>query len=296
MARIRTVKPSVFKHEDLFDAERETGLPLRLAFIGLWPQCDREGRFFWRPRPLKTDIMPYDDIDFSRVLDALMTRGFIRKYTVDGIDYGYIPSWRKHQVVNNREAASEIPEPPKNNSLAYASITRQSRVDDLAGDGQVEGKGREGDREGEKEESEPNGSGDFPISVEPKPVQPKPVLQPPEGHGSDEDRFWALVPAAAKVGIVRSVMGSLAQELDGKFDQGLGIMADAMKAREPRSYLAKIIRNLKAENHPTLPVHDPNVPEWVSSLRAQGYRVDRDGKYWRSEGALFNDQEEQVGN
>ena len=27
MARIRTIKPEFFKHEDLFDAEKETGLP-----------------------------------------------------------------------------------------------------------------------------------------------------------------------------------------------------------------------------------------------------------------------------
>jgi hypothetical protein len=45
MGRIRTIKPEFFSHEALFDGERETGLPLRLAFIGLLCQCDREGRF-----------------------------------------------------------------------------------------------------------------------------------------------------------------------------------------------------------------------------------------------------------
>ncbi|GAA4169527.1 hypothetical protein [Shinella granuli] len=80
MARIRTIKPEFFKHEGIFDAEQETGLPLRLAFAGLWTQCDREGRFAWRPRQLKVDILPYDELDFLRVLDALATRGFIVKY------------------------------------------------------------------------------------------------------------------------------------------------------------------------------------------------------------------------
>ena len=31
MSRIRTVKPELFKHEELFDLERETGLPIRIS-------------------------------------------------------------------------------------------------------------------------------------------------------------------------------------------------------------------------------------------------------------------------
>jgi hypothetical protein len=34
MARIRTIKPEFFRHGGLFDAEIETGLPLRVAFAG----------------------------------------------------------------------------------------------------------------------------------------------------------------------------------------------------------------------------------------------------------------------
>ena len=113
MARIRTVKPDLFRHEDLYEAEVETELPLRLAFIGLFTCCDREGRFVWKPRQLKLDVLPWDNTDFSRVLDALMTRGFIRKYSVGGVNYGCIPSFTRHQVVNNREKASNIPEPPE---------------------------------------------------------------------------------------------------------------------------------------------------------------------------------------
>jgi hypothetical protein len=70
LARIRTIKPEFFRHADLYEAEKETGLPLRLAFAGLWTAADREGRFKWRPRELKLDCLPHDDVDFSRVLDA----------------------------------------------------------------------------------------------------------------------------------------------------------------------------------------------------------------------------------
>jgi hypothetical protein len=146
MARIRTIKPDFFKHESLFDAEKETGLPLRLAFAGLWTQCDRAGRFQWRPRALKTGVLPYDEVDFSRVMDALSTRGFIVKYTSNGEQFGYVPSWHKHQVINNREMASTIPDPSDCAEETDASITRQSRVTETSkGNMEGEGKGREED-------------------------------------------------------------------------------------------------------------------------------------------------------
>lgn len=111
MARIRTIKPEFFKHEDLFELELETGLPVRLAFIGLWTICDREGRFKWRPRQIKTDVLPYDRCDFSQVLDALNNAGMVIKYEIDGGLYGYVPSFLNHQAINQREAQSVLPSP-----------------------------------------------------------------------------------------------------------------------------------------------------------------------------------------
>lgn len=99
-------------HEGLFDLEHESGLPVRLAFAGLWCVADREGRFLWRPRTLKVAIMPHDVIDFGAVLDALERGGFVARYAVDGAEYGYVPTIKNHQVFNQREAASAIPPPP----------------------------------------------------------------------------------------------------------------------------------------------------------------------------------------
>lgn len=142
MARIRTIKPGFFKHGDLFDSEQETGLPLRLAFAGVWCLCDREGRFRWKPREMKLDVLPYDDVDFSRVLDALATRGFLVKYQCGGVMYGWVPTFTEHQVINNREAPSTIPAfEPEMAVIADAWLTRAPRVNDAA---VGEGKGREG--------------------------------------------------------------------------------------------------------------------------------------------------------
>jgi hypothetical protein len=127
MARIRTIKPEFFRHEGLYEAEIESGLPLRVAFAALWTVADREGRFKWRPRELKLDCLPYDDVDFSRVLDALGTRGLIVQYEVDGESLGWIPTFSKHQVVNTRERASALP--PPNNTNKDNTLTREAPVE-----------------------------------------------------------------------------------------------------------------------------------------------------------------------
>lgn len=154
------MKPDLFKHDELFEAEHETGLPLRIAFVGLFTVCDREGRFAWRPRRLKIEILPYDDIDFTRVLDALKTRGFLVHYENSGVEYGCIPSFTSHQMINNKEQASSIPSVESGDSRLIKSETLVntqsepeketdiSRVADAIvtreGNSQGEGKGREG--------------------------------------------------------------------------------------------------------------------------------------------------------
>jgi hypothetical protein len=118
MSRIRTVKPELFKHEDLFDAEQNSQLPLRLAFIGLFTVADREGRFKWRPRTLKLDVLPHDFIDFAAILDALERGGFVERYEVGGETYGWIPTFTKHQRFTGKEAEakSQLPPPPQGNT------------------------------------------------------------------------------------------------------------------------------------------------------------------------------------
>jgi translation initiation factor IF-1 len=146
MARIRTIKPEFFCHEELFDLEAETGLPIRIAFAGMWTVCDREGRFKWRPRSIKAQVLPFDDVDFSRVLDALATRGFVVRYASNGTDYGHVPGFARHQVINNREADSVLPEPTETQQTTGLSRvddacpTREERVPHAS---KAEGKGRE---------------------------------------------------------------------------------------------------------------------------------------------------------
>jgi hypothetical protein len=96
-------------HAELSDIERISNVPIRLAFIGLWCACDREGRFKWDARRLGVQILPYDNIDFEIILDILHENSFIEKYEVDGKTYGCVPSFHRHQVINNREQESYLP-------------------------------------------------------------------------------------------------------------------------------------------------------------------------------------------
>jgi hypothetical protein len=151
MARIRTVKPEFFRHHKLYLAEVKSKLPLRIAFAGLWTASDREGRFKWDSEALKLDCLPYDKLDFSKVLDLLCLNGFLMKYEVDGRLYGCIPSFLDHQVINNREKPSSIPSP-----LEAGGSTRPSRDVDASltrlNLDQVEGKGKEGKGIGREQE------------------------------------------------------------------------------------------------------------------------------------------------
>lgn len=133
MARIRSVKPEFFKHYDLFTAEQETNLPLRLAFSGLWTVADREGRFKWRPQQIKLDVLPYDNVDMEVVLGTLEEFGYICKYKINDKEYGFIPTWQQHQRPSREEPPSEIPAPngemteydrPPNQTIRYKIYER----------------------------------------------------------------------------------------------------------------------------------------------------------------------------
>lgn len=128
MSKIRTVKPELFRHEQLFEAEQISGLPLRLIFIGLFTVVDAEGRFRWRPRQLKLDILPYDEINFTAALSALVEFGFVEHYQYDDEYYGVIPTWHKHQSINQREPDSVLPDPQKGCILKPPTTHRSNPV------------------------------------------------------------------------------------------------------------------------------------------------------------------------
>lgn len=158
MARIRTIKPDFFRHEGLQDLERDhPGNYVMLAFAGLWTLCDKAGRFEWKPRTIKLDVLPFLDFDMGTTLTLLERFSYVRRYEVDGKLYGVIPSFEEHQRINGKEAQepAKHPEPveflePEVEGSNGEATGKQSRSQ--------EGKGREGKRKGREEEGEGNGS------------------------------------------------------------------------------------------------------------------------------------------
>ena len=142
MARIRSIKPEFFRHEGLQDLEAaHPGKHAMLVFAGLWGHCDKAGRFEWRPRTLKLDILPFLNFDMTKTLDLLVASGYIRRYSADGGEYGVIPSFAEHQRINGKESQEpeKYPEPPEQQpgSTGEATETTGREGKGMEGNGDV---------------------------------------------------------------------------------------------------------------------------------------------------------------
>ena len=107
MARSRNIKPGFFSNDELVELPFEA----RLLFIGLWTIADRAGRLLDRPKKVKMDIFPGDDVNCEECLMKLATSGFILRYEARGIKAIQIVNWDKHQNPHVKEVQSRIPAP-----------------------------------------------------------------------------------------------------------------------------------------------------------------------------------------
>lgn len=107
MARARNIKPGFFRNADLVELSFES----RLLFIGLWTLADRAGRLEDRPKQIKMELFPADNVDCNAALDDLASTGMVARYTVDGVRYLQVVNFAKHQNPHRDEKASSIPEP-----------------------------------------------------------------------------------------------------------------------------------------------------------------------------------------
>ena len=146
MPRIRSISPRAPKDEDLADLAPLT----RLAYHYLPMLADCAGRLEDRPRLIKAELFPYDELDMETVLSELAverttSRGpFILRYEVDGVRYLEILRFDKYQNPhpNERKAyektladGSAIPPADKalpedvTGSVPRTSSQRSSRAD-----------------------------------------------------------------------------------------------------------------------------------------------------------------------
>ena len=105
MARARNIKPAFFTNDDLVELPFET----RLLFIGLWMVADREGRLVDRPKKIKMEIFPSDDVDCEAGLKRLHASGFIERYQFGTHSVIEIVKFTKHQSPHTTEKDSALP-------------------------------------------------------------------------------------------------------------------------------------------------------------------------------------------
>lgn len=105
--RSRNIKPGFFKNEIL------ASLPplCRILYSGLWCIADRDGRLEDRPSRIKVEVLPYDECNVDDFLGLLYKSKFIKRYSLNGLNYIEIPNFQKHQHPHIKEGESTIPAP-----------------------------------------------------------------------------------------------------------------------------------------------------------------------------------------
>lgn len=174
MARIRTIKPGFFRSEDV------SALPLRarLTWIGLWTQCDDQGRAKDNAKLIKADVWPLDDVSLKDIevdLNTLADRGLIIRYEVDGTRYLEVVNWHDHQKIN-RPTPSKIPPP----STSNGSYPQENAHGQLTEDSLREGKGKEGKGGGARARADPGALTESP------PAEPPPQTCNKHPDGTDD--------------------------------------------------------------------------------------------------------------
>lgn len=103
MSRIRYIKPEFFKDTILGEMSRD----VRLFYIGLWTEVDRNGVCELNPKFLKAAIFPYDeDVNSSTVLDLvwpLISTGRLLVCEFGGKKWLQCINFSKHQHVHHKE-------------------------------------------------------------------------------------------------------------------------------------------------------------------------------------------------
>jgi hypothetical protein len=112
MARKRMIDPEFWSDEEIGKWSRSA----RLLYIGLWNFSDDCGRFKASLGLLKGQIFPYDDpksLKIEKLKEEVSNK--IVWYEVNGLQYGYLRNFNKHQRID-RPQPSKLPPHQKKKS------------------------------------------------------------------------------------------------------------------------------------------------------------------------------------
>ena len=101
MARNRTLSSDFWTCEDVIDCSPMS----RLLLLGLGNFADDHGVQPLRPRTIRLQVFPGDDLDDERLramIEELTAHRLVRLYTVDGVEYLAIEDWALHHRIGKR--------------------------------------------------------------------------------------------------------------------------------------------------------------------------------------------------
>lgn len=107
MPRSRNIKPGFFKNEQLIECSPWA----RLLFAGLWTLADRRGIVEDRPKRIKMELFPADNVDVDALIAELASVGLAERVTAGSYNVVYLPGFQRHQNPHKHEQPSEIPWP-----------------------------------------------------------------------------------------------------------------------------------------------------------------------------------------
>lgn len=226
MARIRSIKPDFWTDEKVVELSPWE----RLLFIGVWNFTDDQGYIDNKPRRLKMQVFPGDDMsvaDVEVMIANLVAGGFLEEYDSPIGPVLYVRNWARHQRVDRpslprfdvdsltprgalaerserpSEPRNEVPGPQPAVTTSTGAFRRgETRTDQAALD--TEGADSTSPRRALDEDSRPSVDAEG-KGVEGKgrevntPDSPKPASKPRQSRtvsteDPDFDRFWAVYP------------------------------------------------------------------------------------------------------
>jgi hypothetical protein len=121
MARIRSIKPSIWTDERFIDLGRDA----RLLLIGMISHADDAGRLVASGAALIGAVYPHDDITPRQVekwRDQIAAAGLITVYRAGRGTYCHLHGWTKHQRIQKPQP-STLPSPPNRDPVQDQSRT-----------------------------------------------------------------------------------------------------------------------------------------------------------------------------
>jgi hypothetical protein len=93
MSRIRSIHPGQWRDADFV----ECSFAARLLAVALRNDADDQGIFEWRPKQIKINCFPADDVNIDDLLGELITFNIVKSFDHAGKKFGAIRNFRRYQ-------------------------------------------------------------------------------------------------------------------------------------------------------------------------------------------------------